>query len=74
MAKRYRRNSRSVGQREPDAHDGLSDWVTYGDTRIFVVGHTSGGTPFGWIEGVDGASRDADNDSPQPADPLTDPF
>jgi hypothetical protein len=74
MAKRHRRDSRAVSPREPNAHDGLSDWVTYGDTRIFVVGYTSGGAPYGWIEGVDGASLDEDDDSPQPDDPLTDPF
>ena len=74
MTKRYRRDRRAVSARELGAYDGLSDWVTYGDTRMFVAGYTPGGAPYGWIDGVDRASLDEDNDSPLPDDRLTDPF
>jgi hypothetical protein len=32
------------------------DWIWIGDRRMFVVGHTPGGTPYGWVDdSFDGA-------------------
>lgn len=36
---------------EPEGDD--IDWIWVGDQRMFVVGYTSGGAPFGYIEGLD---------------------
>ena len=33
--------------------DGLFTWVDCGDHRIFVVGFTDGGAPFGVVEAAD---------------------
>jgi hypothetical protein len=38
-----------------EADDGLCEWVDYGDARMFVVGYTAGGVPYGWVEGTDGS-------------------
>ncbi len=34
------------------------DWVYVGDQRMFVVGYTSGGAPFGYVEGLDDTEGD----------------
>lgn len=43
----------------PPAEPDDPDWIWLGDQRMFVVGYTPGGAPFGYIEGVDEL---ADND------------
>jgi hypothetical protein len=73
MAKRHQDDRCKALPYGLEADDGLCDWVAYGDTRMFVVGYTSGGAPYGWIEGVDGSWLDEDNDRPQPEEQLTDP-
>jgi hypothetical protein len=41
-------------KRPPSEPDGLDeDWIWIGDRRMFVVGYTSGGAPYGWVD--DGA-------------------
>lgn len=37
-----------------DDAEGWSDqeWIWVGDQRMFVVGYTPGGAPFGWVEDV----------------------
>ena len=33
------------------------DWIWIGDRRMFVVGYTPGGAPYGWVDdGLDGAA------------------
>lgn len=34
------------------------DWIYVGDQRMFVVGYTSGGAPFGYVEGLDDREDD----------------
>lgn len=34
---------------EPDG----PEWIWVGDQRMFVVGYTAGGAPFGYVEGLD---------------------
>ena len=41
---------------DPDADmhpDAEMEWVRYGDEIMFVVGHTAGGAPFGYVPGLD---------------------
>ena len=33
-------------------------WVWIGDQRMFVVGYTPGGTPYGWIDTSSGGAED----------------
>jgi hypothetical protein len=33
-------------------------WVWIGDQRMFVVGYTSGGAPYGWIDNSIGGAED----------------
>ena len=33
-------------------------WVWIGDQRMFVVGYTPGGTPYGWIDNRSGGAED----------------
>jgi hypothetical protein len=56
-----------------EADDGLCEWVDYGDARMFVVGYTPGGAPYGWVEGTDGSCLDEDNDHPQSEEQFIDP-
>jgi hypothetical protein len=51
----------------------LCEWADYGDTRMFVVGYTPGGAPYGWVEGTDGSWLDEDNDQRQPEEQFIDP-
>ena len=73
MAKRHQGNRRRARSHGLEADDGLCDWVDYGDARMFVVGYTLGGAPYGWIEGVDGSWLDEDNDHPPPEETFIDP-
>jgi len=45
-----------------EAADGSADfdegWVWIGDQRMFVVGYTSGGAPYGWIDNSIGGAVD----------------
>ena len=41
-----------VADRAPDASPVEDDWIVYGGQRIFVVGFTPGGAPFGYVEDV----------------------
>jgi hypothetical protein len=34
------------------------DWVWIGDQRMFVVGYTLGGAPYGWIDNSNGVTAD----------------
>jgi hypothetical protein len=45
----------------PDLDDGLDQWVYFGSQRIWVVGYTSGGAPYGLTEDVYDAPFDDDN-------------
>jgi hypothetical protein len=40
---------------------------------MFVVGHTPGGAPYGWVEGTDGIWLDEDSEHPQPEGQFIDP-
>jgi hypothetical protein len=40
---------------------------------MFLVGYTSGGAPYGWVEEADGSKLHEDNDHTQPEERLTDP-
>jgi hypothetical protein len=73
MVKRHQSDRRSARLHGIEAGDGLRDWVDYGDARMFVVGYTPGGAPYGWVEGVDGSWLDEDNDHPQPEEQFIDP-
>lgn len=56
--------------------DGLNTWIDYCGGRMFVVGYTEGGAPYGHLEwtgiGAAGRSEDGgrgsipDEDSPEP--------
>jgi hypothetical protein len=48
-------------------------WVDYFGSRMFVVGYTPGGAPYGWVEGIDGSGLHEDNDHPQPEEEFIDP-
>ena len=73
MAKRHQGDRRRARPHGLEADDGLCDWVDYGDARMFVVGYTQGGAPYGWIEGTDGSWLDEDNDHPPPEETFIDP-
>ena len=38
--------------------DSGEGWVWFGDQRMFVVGYTSGGAPYGWIDNSIGGAED----------------
>lgn len=49
----------------PEPPDDLAlDWIWIGEQRMFVVGHTSGGAPYGYVDGWDDLSTSvpADDD------------
>ena len=49
-------------------------WVWIGDQRMFVVGYTPGGAPYGWIDDSVGASRSLMNTAyPHPCKPRRQP-
>ena len=48
-------------QPPPDLDDGLDQWVYVGSQRIWVVGYTSGGAPFGLTEDEHDAPFDDGN-------------
>jgi hypothetical protein len=48
-------------------------WVDYCGARMFVVGYTPGGAPYGWVEGTDGSGIHENNDHPQPEEEFIDP-
>jgi hypothetical protein len=73
MAKRHQGERRRARPRGIEADDGFCEWVDYGDARMFVVGYTPGGAPYGWIEGTDESWLDEDNDHPQPEEQFIDP-
>jgi hypothetical protein len=73
MPKRHQGDRRRARPHGIEAEDGLCEWVDYGDARMFVVGYTPGGAPYGWVEGVDGSWLDDDNDHPQPEEQFIDP-
>jgi hypothetical protein len=72
MAKRHQGDHRARPH-GIEAGVGLCEWVDYGDARMFVVGYTPGGAPYGWIEGTDGSWLDEDNDHPPPEETFIDP-
>jgi hypothetical protein len=45
-----RRARRSAGNFDAAQVDDGPEWIWVGDRRMFVVGHTPGGAPFGWFE------------------------
>jgi hypothetical protein len=47
-------------QPPPDLDDGLDQWVYVGSQRIWVVGYTSGGAPYGLTEDLYDAPFDDD--------------
>jgi hypothetical protein len=58
--KSKRRRSNGKRRHRPDTMDGRAqlDWIMVGERRMFVVGYTAGGAPYGCFEGEsdDGAS------------------
>ncbi len=48
-------------QPPPDLDDCLDQWVDFGSQRIWVVGYTSGGAPYGLTEDEFDAPFDDDN-------------
>jgi hypothetical protein len=73
MAKRHQGARRRARPHGIEADDGLCEWVDYGDARMFVVGYTPGGAPYGWVEGTGGSWLDEDNDHPQREEQFIDP-
>jgi hypothetical protein len=73
MTKRHQRDRRRALQHGIEADDGLYEWVDYLGARMFVMGYTSGGAPYGWVEGTDGSCRDEDTDHPQSEEQFIDP-
>lgn len=70
--KRHRRGGRRQVEPLPAAEvdDGLCRWIDYCGGRMFVVGHTEGGAPYGTVEwparafiDSDGALRECDEDA-----------
>ena len=72
---RKRRRHRSGGSRRPEspstveADDDLYRWIEYCGGRMFVVGSTEGGAPYGHVEWpaigfIDGAPRASYEDEP----------
>lgn len=53
--RRNRRARRRQASRPADAPvlDDELEWVWVGDQRMFVVGYTPGGVPYGSVEGLD---------------------
>ena len=47
---RRRRMRREQANREPALGDPTSEWMDVGGRRMFVVGFTSGGAPYGCYE------------------------
>lgn len=45
----------------PPAEPDDRDWIWVGDQRMFIVGYTSGGAPFGYVEGDDLADNDPED-------------
>jgi len=67
MSKRRRGAARRRPPPPPaDVADVSDQWINYCDGRMFVVGYTSGGAPFGHVEWpVDGVPDDrVDNAEP----------
>jgi hypothetical protein len=73
MAKRHQGARRRARPHDIEADVGLCEWVDYCGARMFVVGYTPGGVPYGWVEGSDGSWLDEDNEHPQPEDQFIDP-
>jgi hypothetical protein len=47
--------------------DGLFQWIDWGGQRIWVVGYTSGGAPFGLTEDEYGAPFDTSTEDEKPS-------
>lgn len=73
MAKRHQGHRRRERPHGIESGDGLCKWVDYGGARMFVVGYTPGGAPYGWIEGTEENWLDEDSEHPQPEGPFIDP-
>lgn len=68
---RRRRMRREQANREPALADPTSEWMDVGGRRMFVVGFTSGGAPYGCYEDEfdeDLMIIDAADDPPTPTD------
>jgi hypothetical protein len=66
MTEGHQGDRRRARPRSGEADDGVCEWVSYGDTRMFVALYTPGGAPYGWVEGTDGSGPDEDSDHPRP--------
>lgn len=64
MAERHRGDRRRGRPHGPEADDGLFEWVDYLGARMFVVGFTSGGAPYGWV--TDESRLDEDTEFTDP--------
>ena len=52
--RRRRRSGSRRLRRRVDQLAPRDDWVYFGDYRMFVVGYTPGGAPYGTVEGLAG--------------------
>jgi hypothetical protein len=65
---RTRRHANGKRRDQPDTTDGPAafDWIVVGERRMFVVGYTAGGAPYGCFE----EESDDDASDGVAADPL----
>lgn len=52
-AERWAARSPKAPKRQRPQYEPENEWIIVGDQRMFVVGYTSGGAPYGYVEDID---------------------